>query len=68
MSKKLINLSNPQKFLLKLNEKFALKKAMKGISEDSEGNIIIGEEGLVPTPVEELKNFEVKFKMLDFNE
>ena len=55
MSKKLINLSNLQKFLLKLNEKFALKKAMKGISEDAEGNIIIGEEGLVPTPNENSK-------------
>ena len=55
MSKKLINLSNLQKFLLKLNEKFALKKAMKGITEDSEGNIIIGEEGLVPTPDENSK-------------
>lgn len=55
MSKKLINLSNLQKFLLKLNERFALKKAMKGITEDSEGNIIIGEEGLVPTPDENSK-------------
>jgi hypothetical protein len=55
MSKKLINLSNLQKFLLNLNEKFALKKAMKGITEDSEGNIIIGEEGLVPTPDENSK-------------
>jgi hypothetical protein len=55
MSKKLINLSNLQKFLLKLNERFALKKVMKGISEDSEGNIIIGEEGLVPTPDENSK-------------
>lgn len=55
MNKKLINLSNLQKFLSKLNEKFALKKTMKGISEDSEGNIIIGEEGLVPTPDENSK-------------
>ena len=54
-SKKLINLSNLQKFLSKLNEKFALKKTMKGISEDAEGNIIIGEEGLVPTPNENSK-------------
>lgn len=55
MNKKLINLSNLQKFLLKLNEKFALKKTMKGISEDAEGNIIIGEEGLVPAPDENSK-------------
>ena len=52
MNKELINLSNLQRFLSKLNEKFALKKAMKGITEDSEGNIIIGEEGLVPAPNE----------------
>lgn len=55
MSKELINLSNLQRFLSKLSEKFALKKAMKGISEDAEGNIIIGEEGLVPTPDENSK-------------
>lgn len=55
MNKELINLSNLQRFLSKLNEKFALKKTMKGITEDSEGNIIIGEEGLVPTPDENSK-------------
>lgn len=55
MGKELINLSNLQRFLSKLNEKFALKKAMKGISEDVEGNITIGEEGLVPTPDENSK-------------